>query len=195
MPMQTLSLCWWETRAICGTFARFPQRRPRPLRVRRPFLSSRCVKTLNLRLLMLTTIGENHLSFIETSALDASNVELAFQNILTGMSTHVPLPCAILAHINPTPSHRDLPHCFQQGPRQRRRRPGHDRCRHQHLSQQACRGRFRKGREVLLNSFFWCLRQGRSVLKAKPMRRPYWELGTGTRNLIRGVLANRALRL
>jgi Ras-related protein Rab-11A len=30
--------------------------------------------------------GENHLSFIETSALDASNVELAFQNILTGKS-------------------------------------------------------------------------------------------------------------
>lgn len=31
--------------------------------------------------------GENNLSFIETSALDASNVELAFQNILTGKST------------------------------------------------------------------------------------------------------------
>lgn len=30
-------------------------------------------------------IGENNLSFIETSALDASNVELAFQNILTGL--------------------------------------------------------------------------------------------------------------
>lgn len=29
-------------------------------------------------------VGENNLSFIETSALDASNVELAFQNILTG---------------------------------------------------------------------------------------------------------------
>lgn len=29
-------------------------------------------------------IGDNSLSFIETSALDASNVELAFQNILTG---------------------------------------------------------------------------------------------------------------
>ena len=28
--------------------------------------------------------GDNHLSFIETSALDASNVEMAFQNILTG---------------------------------------------------------------------------------------------------------------
>ena len=28
--------------------------------------------------------AENNLSFIETSALDASNVELAFQNILTG---------------------------------------------------------------------------------------------------------------
>ena len=30
--------------------------------------------------------GDNNLSFIETSALDASNVELAFQNILTGIS-------------------------------------------------------------------------------------------------------------
>lgn len=30
-------------------------------------------------------LGDNNLSFIETSALDASNVELAFQNILTGM--------------------------------------------------------------------------------------------------------------
>ena len=30
------------------------------------------------------TTEENHLSFIETSALDATNVELAFQNILTG---------------------------------------------------------------------------------------------------------------
>ena len=28
--------------------------------------------------------SDNNLSFIETSALDASNVELAFQNILTG---------------------------------------------------------------------------------------------------------------
>jgi hypothetical protein len=28
--------------------------------------------------------AENNLSFIETSALDASNVEQAFQNILTG---------------------------------------------------------------------------------------------------------------
>lgn len=31
--------------------------------------------------------AENGLSFIETSALDASNVELAFQNILTGIHT------------------------------------------------------------------------------------------------------------
>lgn len=28
---------------------------------------------------------ENHLSFIETSALDSTNVETAFQNILTGL--------------------------------------------------------------------------------------------------------------
>lgn len=40
------------------------------------------------------TIGENNLSFIETSALDASNVELAFQNILTGMlDTFNLVPC------------------------------------------------------------------------------------------------------
>ena len=32
-------------------------------------------------------VGENNLSFIETSALDASNVELAFQNILTGKNS------------------------------------------------------------------------------------------------------------
>lgn len=38
--------------------------------------------------------GENNLSFIETSALDASNVELAFQNILTGMSD--PFHCFLL---------------------------------------------------------------------------------------------------
>lgn len=31
------------------------------------------------------TIAENGLSFIETSALDATNVELSFQKILTGM--------------------------------------------------------------------------------------------------------------
>lgn len=40
---------------------------------------------------VLTAIGENNLSFIETSALDASNVELAFQNILTGTCLHSPL--------------------------------------------------------------------------------------------------------
>ena len=33
--------------------------------------------------------SENGLSFIETSALDASNVELAFQNELTGTSSNV----------------------------------------------------------------------------------------------------------
>jgi Ras-related protein Rab-11A len=33
---------------------------------------------------LMSNVGDNNLSFIETSALDASNVELAFQNILTG---------------------------------------------------------------------------------------------------------------
>lgn len=37
----------------------------------------------------LTIKGDNNLSFIETSALDASNVELAFQNILTGIGGYL----------------------------------------------------------------------------------------------------------
>ena len=40
----------------------------------------------------LTDAGDNNLSFIETSALDASNVELAFQNILTGM---ISISCSV----------------------------------------------------------------------------------------------------
>jgi Ras-related protein Rab-11A len=36
---------------------------------------------------MAVYLAENGLSFIETSALDASNVESAFQNILTGKFT------------------------------------------------------------------------------------------------------------
>lgn len=44
---------------------------------------------------LLTNVvaGENNLSFIETSALDASNVELAFQNILTGMYPSMSRAC------------------------------------------------------------------------------------------------------
>ena len=46
--------------------------------------------------------GDNNLSFIETSALDASNVELAFQNILTGMVLfikHLDLCCPRLTAV------------------------------------------------------------------------------------------------
>ena len=41
----------------------------------------------------LISPGDNNLSFIETSALDASNVELAFQNILTGTVHRTPSFC------------------------------------------------------------------------------------------------------
>jgi hypothetical protein len=37
--------------------------------------------------MVMRRVAENGLSFIETSALDASNVENAFQTILTGMSS------------------------------------------------------------------------------------------------------------
>ncbi len=36
-------------------------------------------------MILTNLVAENRLSFIETSALDASNVESAFQNILTSM--------------------------------------------------------------------------------------------------------------
>ena len=49
-------------------------------------------------------IAENHLSFIETSALDASNVELAFQNILTGwLHLLVSSSSQFLLHSNTSP--------------------------------------------------------------------------------------------
>ena len=55
--------------------------------------------------------GENDLSFIETSALDASNVESAFQTIFTGhCATRLPLwrMLTLLAGINPTMSSKSL---------------------------------------------------------------------------------------
>ena len=58
-------------------------------------------------------IGDNNLSFIETSALDASNVELAFQNILTGKPNKLhayTLKCKRLM------TSRNLPHRLKQGP-------------------------------------------------------------------------------
>lgn len=57
--------------------------------------------------------GENHLSFIETSALDASNVELAFQNILTGMwlSLQPNMSCVreVMGYLTTFDHYRDLP--------------------------------------------------------------------------------------
>lgn len=79
-------------------------------------------------MLIVTYLGENNLSFIETSALDASNVELAFQNILTGnhnlLSTCLPL---FRHHTDTFAPNRNLPYCLKQGstrPRREERRPG-----------------------------------------------------------------------
>jgi hypothetical protein len=54
--------------------------------------------------------AENGLSFIETSALDASNVENAFQTILTGTSPRLAPACPTAL----TPSHRHLPDRLRQ---------------------------------------------------------------------------------
>jgi len=66
--------------------------------------------------------GENNLSFIETSALDASNVELAFQNILTGMGHEVTIYCVTLMCI------RNISYCVQQSDREQRRSPARSQC-------------------------------------------------------------------
>jgi Ras-related protein Rab-11A len=50
------------------------------------FSSEQSLPRLHERPLIVPGLAENGLSFIETSALDASNVESAFQNILTGQS-------------------------------------------------------------------------------------------------------------
>nr|POE82508.1 isoform 2 of ras-related protein rab-11b [Quercus suber] len=60
----------------------------------------------------------NGLSFIETSALDASNVELAFQNELTGE-----LPLVARSGYRLTQHHRNLPHRLLQGAGPGRIRP------------------------------------------------------------------------
>ncbi len=70
-------------------------------------------------------LGDNNLSFIETSALDASNVELAFQNILTGKSSGVQYTGEANRH------DRDLQDRVQQDIRNRRLRAKSDRTRHQ----------------------------------------------------------------
>jgi len=67
-------------------------------------------------------LAEKHgLSFIETSALDSTNVELAFQNILTGGVLSLPPSLPLSARISlliesicclaTPPPNRNLPHC------------------------------------------------------------------------------------
>jgi Ras-related protein Rab-11A len=81
-----------------------------------------------------TFAQENGLSFIETSALDASNVESAFQSILTGACTYgmdFALVNLILKVVPRWP--RNLPHRFEQSTRVfQRRHPTGRRREHQH---------------------------------------------------------------
>ena len=60
----------------------------------------------------LTLKGDNNLSFIETSALDASNVELAFQNILTGTIRMAHCLEGSLLMV-----YRNISHCLEQSAR------------------------------------------------------------------------------
>jgi Ras-related protein Rab-11A len=83
--------------------------------------------------------GENGLSFIETSALEATNVDLAFQNILTCMIPLLPLPLICpdpMLTFALSPSY--LPDCVEQEPgrgRRRRRQEVRPEGREQHLAQ------------------------------------------------------------
>lgn len=65
------------------------------------------------KLYFIMIIADNGLSFIETSALDATNVDQSFQQILTGKNL-VPL-FLFLSFIYSFFLNRNLPYCFQQG--------------------------------------------------------------------------------
>lgn len=54
-----------------------------PTEEAKTFAGTSRLSPLLRRLIHIPTVAENGLSFIETSALDASNVESAFQTILT----------------------------------------------------------------------------------------------------------------
>lgn len=74
--------------------------------------ASECLDIFLLGRHRLTVEGDNNLSFIETSALDASNVELAFQNILTGI-----FRMPILLDGSLLKGFRNIPYCLEQSPR------------------------------------------------------------------------------
>lgn len=80
-PTRASSLCSSATRAISSTCGRSRRRRPRPLLVSVELFVDCCNWHADTLL-----SAENNLSFIETSALDANNVEVAFHNILKGES-------------------------------------------------------------------------------------------------------------
>lgn len=92
MRTTTSSSCWWVTKVISGISEPYPLTRPEPLQV--SFISTqiferrwhkRIIDGFN-NICGVTFFSEkNNLSFIETSALDSTNVEEAFKNILTGM--------------------------------------------------------------------------------------------------------------
>lgn len=74
--------------------------------------ASECLDIFLLGRHRLMVEGDNNLSFIETSALDASNVELAFQNILTGI-----FRMPILLDGSLLKGFRNIPYCLEQSPR------------------------------------------------------------------------------
>jgi len=100
--------------------------------------------------------SENNLSFIETSALDASNVEMAFQNILTGTFLMLRNPHLLSTRNTKdrdantvAASHRDLQNRLLKGPRRRRDLEPNRRAQGPR-DQQGPRRRQQGGREVLL---------------------------------------------
>jgi len=101
--------------------------------------------------------SQNGLSFIETSALDASNVELAFQNELTGKRYEI-WPEGMETNA----LHRDLPHSIEQvsGTRRVRSRP-RSRPIYPARPKQPSRRRYEEG-TVLLRSRVWRMLSGQA---------------------------------
>lgn len=114
--MQTLWLCLLATRVIWDIWEQYQQRRPNnlPVSIEKIHGDAFICKWLKISSISYAwTTAENGLSFIETSALDATNVELSFQRNLTGkiynFNTH------LLIWINNMRWNRNLSNCIQQG--------------------------------------------------------------------------------
>lgn len=89
----TLWWCWWGTSQTCRASGPSQRRKPNTLQANKlksfHFYQLVSVLTSNLD----WSLDEKGLMFMETSALDSTNVESAFHEVLTGTDGQTHFPC------------------------------------------------------------------------------------------------------